>query len=307
MVAEHAGPTAAASTPGQVSTRRSITRTTITPAPGTAVVDEPSQDSTRRFRRAATGEHGQITAAQAPYPGTAVLRVVMTTLLSVACLLTIGGAILMLLLWRQDRNAGVLTSQIDRTWDLFDHLRQIERVIAFSIVPVAVAWVVLAAVNVRRATGQKPNPVVAAASLPIGIGLAWFAGSQLVGGTEDQITKAAGVVAQIVCLAIPLVAIERVASAAEARVRPLRATWVAAAVFLASMEGLGGLSTIDRTSDSDRWSLLGAYLVIGCLVQVLGTLAANEAARAIEDGTANRYQLRHRFGEALLEQARRTR
>jgi hypothetical protein len=42
------------------------------------------------------------------------------------------------------------------------------------------------------------------------------------------------------------------------------------------------------------------------LIQVLGTLAANEAARAIEDATEHRYQLRHRFGEALLEQARRS-
>ena len=38
-------------------------------------------------------------------------------------------------------------------------------------------------------------------------------------------------------------------------------------------------------------------------MMVLGTLAANEAARAIEEATDHRYELRHRFGEALLAQA----
>jgi hypothetical protein len=305
MVGEPSGPSAGASTPGQESTRRSITRTTVTGAPGSS--PEPVPDSVRRRRGVASGEHGQLTAAREPYAGTNVLRVVMTSLLSVACLLTIGGAILMLLLWQQNRDAGVLTSQIDRTWDLFDKLRQIERVVAALVVPVAVAWIALATVNVRRATSQRPNPIVAALSLPIGLGLAWFAGSQLVDGADDRITKGAGIVAQIACLAIPMVALERVAAAAESRQRPIRATWVVGAVFLANMEGLGGLSTIDATSDSTKWGHLGAYLLIGGLVEVLGTLSANEAGRAIEEGTAHRYQLRHRFGEALIEQARRQR
>ncbi len=55
------------------------------------------------------------------------------------------------------------------------------------------------------------------------------------------------------------------------------------------------------------WGKLAAYLLIGGLIQVLGTLAANEAARAIEEGTQHRYDLRHRFGETLLAQAQRSR
>jgi hypothetical protein len=45
--------------------------------------------------------------------------------------------------------------------------------------------------------------------------------------------------------------------------------------------------------------------VIGALLQVLGSLSANEAARAIEDGTEHRFRLRQRFGESLLAQAER--
>ena len=36
-------------------------------------------------------------------------------------------------------------------------------------------------------------------------------------------------------------------------------------------------------------------------------LSVGEAARAIEEGTEHRYQLRHRFGESLLAQAVRSR
>jgi hypothetical protein len=76
-------------------------------------------------------------------------------------------------------------------------------------------------------------------------------------------------------------------------------------VYLAQMQFLGGVSTVEQTADPTEWGRLGAYLVIGALLQVLGSLAANEAARAIEDGTGHRFRLRQRFGESLLAQAER--
>jgi hypothetical protein len=66
------------------------------------------------------------------------------------------------------------------------------------------------------------------------------------------------------------------------------------------------LSTIDPAEAQDEWGRLGAYLLIGALLLVLGSLSANEAARAIEDGTQHRYQLRSRFSESLLAQASMT-
>ena len=84
----------------------------------------------------------------------------------------------------------------------------------------------------------------------------------------------------------PLLALERVAEAAEARRRPLRVTAVIAVVYLAHLQGLGGVSNIERTDDTTEWAMLGIYLVIGALIQALGALAVNEAARAIEDGDA---------------------
>lgn len=295
------------STARQDEARASITRTTITPSPGTAAPPD-APDTPKRWRRDGSQSrsvHGEMAAARAPYEGTNALRVVMTLQLAALCLITVGGAILMLLLWQQDREAGVLTTQLDRTWDLFDTLRDVERWVALSVVPVAVAWIVLATINVRRATGQRRNPIVAGASLVVGLGGAWVIGDRIVARSDDWLGQAAGYVLQAVFLAIPLLALERLASSAEARHGALRATYLIGVVYLAQMQFLGGVSTVERTADSSEWGRLGAYLVIGALLQVLGSLAANEGARAIEDGTDHRFRLRQRFGESLLAQAER--
>lgn len=285
--------------------RAAVTRTTITPAPGTDPVPVEPTKRSRRTPKERRSAQGELAAARAPIEGTRALRIVMTLLLAVLCLITVAGAILMLLLWQQNREAGVLTSQLDRTWDLFDVLRDIERVVAFGVVPVAVAWIVLATVNVRRATGQRRNPAVAGLSLVVGTVGAWLIGDQIVGRSDDWLGQGAGFVLQAVFLAIPLLALERVSVSAEARHGALRATYVIAVVYLAQMQFLGGVSTVERTADSTEWGRLGAYLVIGALLQVLGSLAANEAARAVEDGTEHRFRLRQRFGESLLAQAER--
>ena len=286
-------------------TREVATRTMITPAPGTPppVVGEPTGTAGRREPQRAA--HGQLTSAREPLAGPEILRRVMSVLLALLCLVTVAGAILMLLLWQQDRDAGVLTSQLDRTWDLFDTLREIERWVAFGVVPVATAWIALATVNVRRATGQRRNPAVAALSLPVGLAGVWLMGDQVIGRSDDWLGQAAGFVLQAVFLAVPWLALERVAVSAEARRGAMRSTYAIAAVYLAQMQFLAGVSTVEETADRTEWGRLGAYLVIGALLQVLGALSANEAARAVEDGTEHRFRLRQRFGESLLAQAER--
>lgn len=243
-----------------------------------------------------------VSPAKAPFRGANVLRMLMALLLSVMCLLTVGGAILVLLLWQQDRAASVLTSQLERTWSLFDTLREIERIVAFATIPVAMAWIGLVTLNVRRATGQRHNPIVAACSLPVGVIGAWIIGRELVDPASDIIGRGSGFLLQAVFLAIPLLALLRVAHAAEARHRPMRAAYVIAVASLGALQFVGGLSTIDQTSPAEDWSRIGAYLVIMALFQVLGALTLTEGARAVEDGATSRYDLRHRFGESLLSQ-----
>ena len=284
--------------------RASITRTTITPAPGS---EPPQADPEKRKLRDRVRDrsHGELTAAEEPIEAVSPIRFAMAVMLSAMCLLTVGGAILVLLLWQQDRASGVLTSQLDRTWDLFDVLREIEKWLAFAVVPVATAWIALAAVNVKRATGIRRNPIVAAVSLPIGCIGVWVVGKEIVAEADDWVGQTSGYVLQLVFLAIPLLALLRLAQAAEARNRPLRALYVVAAAYVAHVQFLGGLSTADQSSPSSDWGELGAYLIIAALIQVLGALSANESARAIEEGTKHRYDLRNRFGESLLSQATR--
>lgn len=285
--------------------RTTITKTTITPAPGQEpIVDSapPRPSVAERLRRPSARE---LAEPLEPLAGANVLRLVMSTMLSALCLLTVGGAIMMLLLWQQERASGVLTSQLDRTWNLIDKLQEVERVVALLTVPVAAVWIAYAVVNVRRAAGHRRNPVVAAASLIVGVGMIWVIGDQIVAASDDWIGRLSGFVLQLVFVAVPLLALERVATAAEARRRPLRATALIAALYLALLQFLAALSTLDENAGPDEWGRLGAYLIIAALVQVLGVLAANEAARAIEEGTEHRYQLRHRFGESLLSQAER--
>lgn len=291
------------STPRQEQARSSTTRNMVTPAPGqqqdVAAVIGSKPSLRARFARS---QHGELTPARMPYPGCKVLRSILAILLSVLCLLAVGGAILVLLLWQQERSAGVLSSQLDRTWEWFDVLRRTERVVVFAVVPIATAWVALSTVNVFRATGKRRSPIVAAASLPLGLLGVWAAGARVVAESDDVAGKASGFVLQAVFLAIPLLALERVAHAGDARHGPLRASYLISLVYLAHLQFLGALSTVEQSTAAEDWGRLASYLLIGGLLQVLGALAINEAARAIEDGTENRFQLRQRFSESLLAQ-----
>jgi hypothetical protein len=100
-----------------------------------------------------------------------------------------------------------------------------------------------------------------------------------------------------------VVVLERVAAAAEGPRRPLRLTYVAAVVYLAILQGPGALSTIVPTGDPEEWARLGTYLIIAALMQILGTIAVNEALRSIDGASAHRYALRKAFGENVMVQA----
>ncbi len=281
-------------------------KTTIAPAPdGETTVEQAPAPKRASWspRSLFRGGADRLAEPQAPLAGTSVLRTILTSMLSLLCLLTVGGAILLLLLWQQERDTGVLSTQLDRTWELFGLLRTAERWLAFAVVPVAMAWIFFAVLNVRRASGRRPNPVIAMLSLPAGLGGAWYVGRELIDTSDDVATTAAAFVLQSVFILVPLVILLRVAVAAEARHAPMRAAAFLGIALMGIIQFLGALSTVDENSGSGEWGLLGAYMIIAALTQVLGVLAANEGARAIEEGTEHRYQLRSRFGESVLAQA----
>lgn len=259
----------------------------------------PQSSRRRRFhRRQPNSNKPRQPLAAVRYP-----RVVFTTLMGAMAVLSAAGGVLMLMLWQQESSSGVLTSQLERVWDLFDVLRQIERFAAFTLVPAAVVWAAVATHNVGRATGRRRSELVAALSIPLAIAGVWAVGDAVVAPAEDWVSGGAGVVLQVVFVLIPLVVFERIAETAESRRRPLRFAVVLAALYLALLQGLGGLSNITSTNDPAEWSKLGGYLIVLSLVQVLGAIAVNEAGRALEDGAQHRYELRHAFGESVLSQS----
>jgi MFS family permease len=243
-------------------------------------------------------------AARPPFPIVAQVRLVLGLLLAALCVLTAGGSLLLLMAWRQEETSGLLAgSQTERLWDVWDVLATVERVVALTAVGVGVVWIAVAAVNVRRATGRRRNPVFAAVALSVSAAGAWIAGREVVADAlddDDWVGVAAGIALQAVLVAVSLVAIERLADAAGARRRPFRVAYAMTVGYLVVLQVAGSLATIDRTTDFDSWGRTGALVLIAALVQILAVLAFTEGSRALEEATGNRYELRHRFGESVL-------
>jgi hypothetical protein len=272
--------------------------------PPRADVEKPPKRSLReRILPHRAHTNTDLIPARPPITGSQFLRFGVSFLLGALAMFTLGGGLLILLLWQEERESGVLSNQIDRAWDLFDTLRRVEVIVAFAVVPLATAWAALATLNVRRATARHCNPVIAALSIPAAVAGVWALGASVVEPADDWATATAGLLLQALVLAVPVIVLERVAVAAEGRRRPLRMTYVAAVAYLAILQGLGALSTIAATSDQDQWARLASYLIMAALVQILGAIAVNEAFRSIEGASAHRFALRKAFGENVLLQA----
>ena len=263
------------------------------PAPVPAARHGASTDEQRRRRE-------ELITIREPLPGATVMRMVAGVGMGVLVALSLAAGVLLLLLWQQDRSSGVLSTQVDRTWELVGHLQRIEAVVALLIVPFATAWAALATLNVRRVTGARRNPILVAATVPLAIGLAWYVGDRVTGPADDGVATGVGIALQVAVLAIVLVPLERVAAATEAARRPLRTGFAVVALALVHLWVLDALSTIEETADPAVWGRLGAYLLAGALLQAMAALALNEGGRSIEDAAQHRFNLRRTFGATIV-------
>jgi hypothetical protein len=146
------------------------------------------------------------------------------------------------------------------------------------------------------ASGVRRNPLIAALSWPlVALGF-WFVADRLV---IDQPVGSVvlGFTLQAVLLYVPFALLERAADAVETRRMPVRITYLAGVVLLVYTQALGGVTTMDDTTDTDVGRLAG-FLALGALIQLLSTLAVTEACRTIEEG-AERQADEH---NALLDQ-----
>lgn len=274
------------------------------PNPLGAPLRTDEQEAHRRTLRARL--QGAVdAAARQPYRVIAHVRVLLSLALTALCLATLAGALLFLMAWRQSTTSGLLASQTDRMWDVWGHVARFETYAAGAAGALAIVWIAVAALNVRRATGRRRNPFVAAAMMAIGIAGCWFAAQEFVlpGLADDDLVRVlSGIGLQVVAAAFPLFALERLADAAEARHRPGRVAVVMALAFVVVIQISGGVSTIDRTDEFSSWGREGALVLIAALIEIIAALALSEAGRALEEGTQHRYELRHRFGESVLLQ-----
>jgi hypothetical protein len=252
-----------------------------------------------RYRRL----NANLRPARPPIPGSRALRFAVALLLGVLAILTLGGGLVLLLLWQQDQASGVLSNQIDRSWDLIETLRRTESIVALAVVPLASAWAGLTTLNVRRATGRRCHPVIATLSIPAAVVGVWAIGSGVVEPADDWATATGGLILQAVVVAVPLFVLERMAAATEGPRRPLRLTYLAVVAYLAFLHGLGALSTIVPTDDPEKWAGLAANLVMAAMIQILGAIAVNAAFSSIESSSAHRGALRKAFGENVLLQS----
>ncbi len=217
-------------------------------------------------------------------PGDDLLRLGIVTLLAGLALLTVVGAAVMFLFWREARDGLLLPSQRARAWDSFSTLSDGARFVGFSLIALVTVWTFVAVANVRMASGRRRNPFLAAAAWPIAAAGFWMLADRLV---EDQPAGVivVGFVAQAALLYLPFLLLERAADAVEARRTPLRITYMFGVVLLVYVQALGGLSTIEETTDPTQLGRLAGFLALGAMIQLLSTLAVTEACRVIETAT----------------------
>jgi quinol-cytochrome oxidoreductase complex cytochrome b subunit len=154
-------------------------------------------------------------------------------------------------------------------------------VIAALLVAVFV-WTVVTVVNVRRTTGRRFNPLIAASCWPASAAAIWWiADRRMVDESIGGVVL--GFAAQAVALAVPFLVLERSATAVGARRTPLRVVYVLGVVMLIHVQGLGGLLRLPDSVAATEIGRLAAFLAIGALIQLCSTLAVTDACRSLSD------------------------
>ena len=133
-------------------------------------------------------------------PGVGLLRLVMVTLVAGLALLSLVGAIITGQLWMDSRDAGVLPTERQQTWDSLDALRVASVGVIVALLIAVVAWTSLTVINVRRTSGRRFNPLFAAACWPAAAAAVWWIADRvIVGGSVGSVVL--GLAAQAAVLA----------------------------------------------------------------------------------------------------------
>jgi hypothetical protein len=232
-------------------------------------------------------------------PGSDGMRLAIVITLAGLALLSVVGAVFMLMFWMESRDSVVVPSQRDRAWETMDALRNAAAVVGLVTLALVTIWTFVAVLNVRWATGARRNPLIAAAAWPAACIGVWLLAERL---AEDSSVERIVVtmVAQAAVLYVPFFLLERAADSAGARRTPIRMTYAYAVILLVYTQGLVTLSDSTDTATNFEFGRLAGFLGLGSIVLLLSTLAVTEACCSIGNAAHNESQ----HHNALVEQRR---
>lgn len=240
----------------------------------------PSPTRARTTARSMGGRRVALSERIELLPGVGLLRLVMVTLIAGLALLSLVGAIITGMLWRDSRDTGVFPAERQQTWDSLDALRVASAGVIAGLLLTVVAWTLLTVINVRRTSGRRFNPLFAALCWPAaGAAVWWIADRMIVGASVGSVVL--GLAAQAAVLALPFLVLERIADAVGARRSPIRIVYVLGVVLLVHVQGLGGLMRLPDTATTTEMGRLAGYLAIGALIQLCSTLAVTDACHTL--------------------------
>lgn len=226
-------------------------------------------------------------------PGLSIIRLAMMTAIAALALVSIVGALVMFLFWRETSGGALLPAQRQRAWTALEGLQSLERMLALGLVALASLWSFVSVLNARLASGRRRNPLLAAMSWPLAAGLIWYVADRF--ADEEEITRVVtGFALQAVVLYIPFFLLERSAIAVGARRGPLRLSYALGVVLLVHVQGLGGLPTLVETAEVDRFGRIAAYLALAALLELMLTITITEASTLI-GGSASAIADKHNF------------
>lgn len=215
-------------------------------------------------------------------PGAEIFRLSLMIAVSALALVSIVGALVMFLFWRESTDGLVLATQRERAWTALDNLQSLERLLAVGLVAVASIWAFVSVLNARLASGRRRNPILAAAAWPGAAYAIWFLAGRF--SDSDSINEVVlGYAAQAAALYVPFFLLERAAVTVGARRGPLRLAYGLSAALLIHVQGLGGLPTIVEITEIDRFGRLAGYLALAATLQLILTIAITDASHLITD------------------------
>ena len=213
-------------------------------------------------------------------PGDDLLRLVTVALLAGTALLSIVGAVVTGLLWLDSRNTGVLPAERQRTLDTLDALGTATGAVVIALVVAVTAWTFVVVLNVRKTSGRRRNPLIAALAWPASAAAVWWIADRVIADASISMVML-GFAAQAGALLVPIMLLDRSAAAIGARRTPLRIVYVLAVLMLVHVQGLGGLSRLPDSVTITEIGRLAGYLAIGALIQLCSTVAVTDVCSAM--------------------------